>query len=118
MIEQAIGLARQAGIRANVFLMIGNPGDNIKVVDKIIEFARKMHVDGVHLSMATPLLGTKFWDWVEKNGSWLDYDREELLDWPIDDVEDAYPVFETLEFTAEERLEAYRKTRLLLNKKG
>jgi anaerobic magnesium-protoporphyrin IX monomethyl ester cyclase len=117
-VENAVKLTREVGIRANVFLMIGNPGDNIKVVDKIMEFARKMHVDGVHLSMATPLLGTKFWDWVEKNGSWLDYDREELLDWPIDDAEDAYPVFETLEFTAEERLEAYRKTRLLLKNKG
>ena len=117
-VENAVKLTREVGIRTNVFLMIGNPGDNIKVVDKIVEFARKMHVDGVHLSMATPLLGTKFWDWVEQNGSWLDYDREELLDWPIDDVEAAYPVFETPDFTAEERLEAYQKTRLLLNKNG
>ncbi len=117
-IEQAIKLTRELGIRANVFLMIGNPGDNAKVVDKIIDFVEKLHVDGVHLSMATPLLGTKFWDWVEKNGRWLDYDHEELLDWPIDDTDESYPVFETSDFSADERIRAYRKTRNILKEKG
>ena len=117
-IEQAISLTREVGIRANVFLMLGNPGDTIEVVDKIRSFVEKVHVDGVHLSMATPLLGTKFWDWVDKNGQWLDYDREELLDWPVDDVAGAYPVFETPEFTAEKRTEAYWKTRNILRKRG
>jgi len=81
-------------------------------------FVEKVHVDGVHLSMATPFMGTKFWDWVETNGCWLDYDREELLDWPIDDTDGSYPVFETLDFSADERIEAYRRTRNLLKKKG
>jgi anaerobic magnesium-protoporphyrin IX monomethyl ester cyclase len=116
-IEQAIGLARQAGIRANVFLMIGNPGDKIKSADKLIDFVEKVHVDGVHLSMATPIFGTKLWDWVDENGRWLDYDTEELLDWPVDDVVGAYPVFETPDFTAEERTEAYRKARSFLEEK-
>jgi len=117
-IEQAINLTRELGIRANVFLMLGNPGDNCESADKIIDFVEKVHVDGVHLSMATPLLGTKFWDWVDKNGQWLDYDREELLDWPVDDTDMAYPVFETPEFTTEERTKAYWKTRNILRKRG
>jgi anaerobic magnesium-protoporphyrin IX monomethyl ester cyclase len=117
-IEQAIRLTRQAGIRANVFLMIGNPGDTTKSADKIVEFVEKVHVDGVHLSMATPILGTKFWDWAEKNGRWLDRDQEELLDWPVDDTDEAYPVFETPDFSAEERAEAYRKTRNVLESRG
>ena len=79
---------------------------------------KKVHVDGVHLSMATPLLGTKFWDWVEKNGRWLDYDHEELLDWPIDDTDEAYPVFETSDFSVDERIKAYQKTRNFLKEKG
>jgi len=117
-IEQAIKLTRELGIIANIFLMLGNPGDNVKVVDKIRKFVEKVHVDGVHLSMATPLMGTKFWDWIETNGQWLDYDHEELLDWPIDDTDESYPVFETSDFSADERIEAYRKTRNLLKKKG
>jgi len=117
-IERAIRLTRQAGIRANVFLMIGNPGDTAKSADKIVEFVENVHVDGVHLSMATPLMGTKFWDWAEKNGRWLNYDQEELLDWPVDDTDEAYPVFETPEFTVEERTEAYRKTRNILKSRG
>ena len=108
-IEKAIDLTKQAGIRANIFLMIGNPGDNTKSVNKIIDFVERVHVDGVHLSMATPIIGTKFWDWVEENGYWLDYDQEELLDWPVDDVVGASPVFETSNFTAKERMKAYGK---------
>ena len=117
-IEQAISLTRQLGIRANAFLMIGNPGDTKVTADKIIEFVEKVHVDGVHLSMATPLLGTKFWDWVEANGRWLDYDNKELLDWPIDDVDKAYTVFETSDFSADERVRVYRKARNVLKEKG
>lgn len=117
-IEHAIKLTQELDIRANVFLMIGNPGDTAESADKIIGFVDKMHVDGVHLSMATPLMGTQFWDWVEKNGRWLGYDREELLDWPIDDTDEAYPVFETSDFSADERVRAYRKTRNSLREKG
>jgi anaerobic magnesium-protoporphyrin IX monomethyl ester cyclase len=117
-VEKAVKLTRKMGIRTNLFLMLGNPGDTVKVVDEIMKFVEKVHVDGVHLSMATPLLGTEFWYWVEKNGTWLDYDREELLDWPVDDVEGSYPVFETSDFTADERIKAYRKARFLLQDKG
>jgi len=117
-VEKAIRLTREFGIKANAFLMVGNPGDNMEVVEKVKNFIERVKVDGVHLSMATPLPGTKFWDWVEENGRWLAYDQEELLDWPIDDVEDAYPVFETPEFTAEDRVGAYQKIRNLLSEKG
>lgn len=117
-IEEAIKLTREVGIRANIFLMIGNLGDTARTVDKIKKFIENVKVDGVHLSMATPLMGTKFWDWVENNGRWLGYDREELLDWPIDDTDEAYPVFETSDFSANERVRAYRKTRKFLEKRG
>ena len=117
-IEQAIKLTREVGIQANAFLMLGNQGDTAKTADKIIDFVQKVHVDGVHLSMATPLLGTKFWDWVETNGRWLDYDHEELLDWPIDDTDEAYPAFETSDFSADERIKAYRKARNFLKENG
>ncbi len=117
-VEKAIKLARECGIKANVFLMVGNPGDNLGVVKNIKDFIVRVKVEGVHLSMATPLPGTKFWDWVEKDGRWITNDQGELLDWPIDDVEAAYPVFETPEFTAEDRLKAYQKIRNFLGKKG
>jgi hypothetical protein len=67
--------------------------------------------------LATPIPGTDFWSWANKNGQWLGYDNGELLDWPIDDVEGAYPVFETPDFTAKQRREAFRKTRKYLTKK-
>jgi len=117
-ITQAIKLTQQMGIRAKILLMLGNPGDNAKTADRIIDFVQNVHVDGVHLSMATPIFGTKFWDWVEKNGRWLEIDKEELLDWPIDDMDGTYPVFETPDFTTKERTEAYRKVRGYLEENG
>jgi radical SAM superfamily enzyme YgiQ (UPF0313 family) len=116
-VDKTIRLTREAGIKANVFLMVGNPVDTAKVFDKIKKFVERVKVDGVHLSLATPIPGTEFWSWVNKNGHWLGYDREELLDWPIDDVENAYAVFETPSFTAKQRTEAFKKTRKYLEKK-
>jgi radical SAM superfamily enzyme YgiQ (UPF0313 family) len=116
-VHKTIRLTRAAGIKANVFLMVGNPGDTAKVFDKITKFVERVKVDGVHLSLATPIPGTEFWSWVNKNGRWLGHDRIELLDWPIDDIEDAYAVFETLDFTAKQRTEAFRKTRKYLAEK-
>jgi radical SAM superfamily enzyme YgiQ (UPF0313 family) len=118
-VEKAVKLTREVGIKANVFLMVGNPGDTAKVVNKVKHFVERVKVDGVHVSMATPIPSTEFWSWVEQNGRWLEtYDRKELLDWPIDDVEGAYSVFETSDFTAEERVRAYRQIRKLLSRKG
>ena len=115
-VDKAIRMTREAGMRANVFLMIGNPGDSAKVVDNIKKFLGRVKVDGVHLSLATPIPGTEFWRWANQNGHWLAYDQKELLDWPIDDAKDAYPVFETPEFTAEQRKEAFQDTRKYLTK--
>ena len=115
-VDKAIRMTREAGMKANVFLMIGNPGDSVKVVDNLKKFFDRVKVDGVHLSLATPIPGTELWNWVNKNGHWLTHDQKELLDWPIDDVEDAYPVFETPEFTAEQRKEAFQETRKYLAK--
>jgi radical SAM superfamily enzyme YgiQ (UPF0313 family) len=117
-IEQAIRLTREAGIRANAFLMIGNPKDTAKSADKLIDFVKRTKVDGVHLSMATPIFGTPFWDWAQQNGRWLNYDTDELLDWPVDDVAGAYPVFETEGFTAKQRTAAYMKARTYLQENG
>ncbi|MBT8171784.1 B12-binding domain-containing radical SAM protein [Candidatus Bathyarchaeota archaeon] len=113
-IKKTIKITKQVGIKTNLFLMIGNPNDTSKTADKIIAFVKKMQVNGVHLSMATPILGTDFWNWVEKNGYWLNYDKEELLDWPVDDVAGTFPVFETIDFTAKERIQAYNKIRNFL----
>jgi anaerobic magnesium-protoporphyrin IX monomethyl ester cyclase len=116
-VDEALKLTRKAGIKANVFLMVGNPGDNVKIVENIREFVERAKVDGVHLSLATPIPRTAFWSWVGKKGHWLDHDRRELLDWPVDDVEDAYPVFETPDFTAKQRTDAYRKIMKFLARK-
>ncbi len=117
-VESAIAMTRKLKIKANIFLLVGNPGDDTSVEEKVRSFIERVKVDGVHISMATPYPGTELWDWVEENGNWLNYDREELLDWPIDDVEETHPVFETEEFTAKERLRIYRKIRKLLTQRG
>jgi histone acetyltransferase (RNA polymerase elongator complex component) len=117
-VDKTIRLTREAGIKANVFLMVGNPGDTTKVFDKMNKFVERVKVDGVHLGLATPIRGTEFWSWAYKNGDWLGYDREELLDWPVDDVEDAYTVFETPDFTAKQRIEISEKQENISQKRN
>jgi radical SAM superfamily enzyme YgiQ (UPF0313 family) len=117
-IKKAIKITKNAGIHANAFLMIGNPGDKPQTADKIINTIKKVHFDSVHLSMATPIPGTPFWNWVQRNGKWLNFDTEELLDWPVDDIGETYPVFETEDFSAKQRIKAYEKVRAFLIEKN
>jgi len=48
---------------------------------------------------------------------WLDYDQEELRDWPLDDTDGAYRVWNP-DFIANETTEAFWKVRAFLKEKG
>jgi hypothetical protein len=99
--------------------MIGNPGDTIDIVKKIKRFIEEVTVDGVHLSLATPFPGTLLWNWIDKHGRWLiNQEDKKLVNWNLDDSPDAFPIFETKDFTFEERVKAYRNLRIYLRNKN
>ncbi|MBU7017270.1 MAG: radical SAM protein [Theionarchaea archaeon] len=97
-IERAISMTKKIGIEAEGLFMVGNPGDTPETIRKTVEFIGKLDIKG-HFSLATPYPGTDFWRWVVHHGKFLDV--------PYKDFEQT-PVFETLDFSAEERLNMWK----------
>ena len=101
-IERGIKILKDAGIRVGGYFIIGLPGDNLQATEKSVEFAKKNKLDPAHFNMLSPYPKTKMWDWIQENGRMLEDYRlgRHFLGKPI-------PVFETDDFTTEERVKAY-----------
>jgi radical SAM superfamily enzyme YgiQ (UPF0313 family) len=108
-VEKGIRTLKNARIRVGGYFIIGLPGDSIESTKKSVKFAKKTKLDVAHFNMLVPYPKTKMWDWVQKNGRMLvDYRLgRHFLGKPI-------PVFETDDFTKEERIEAYYMANTML----
>ncbi|MBU7031701.1 MAG: radical SAM protein [Theionarchaea archaeon] len=95
-IEKAIKMTKDAGIEVEGLFMIGNPGDTYETIKNSVEFAKNLDIKG-HFSLATPYPGTEFWKWVEVHGRFLPVPYAMF---------EQVPVFETDEFSSEDRLSA------------
>lgn len=69
-VRKAVSWAREAGIRAKGYFMIGLPGDTKATIRQTIEFAIDIDLDDAMFSLTTPFPGTKLWEMAkEKEGS-------------------------------------------------
>jgi anaerobic magnesium-protoporphyrin IX monomethyl ester cyclase len=93
-IKKAVSMSKEAGIEVEGLFMVGNPGDTPNTIRRTVDLVKDLDIKG-HFSLATPYPGTAFWHWVEKHGDFLDV--------PYRDFEQV-PVFETLEFSAQDRV--------------
>ncbi|MBN1595779.1 radical SAM protein [candidate division FCPU426 bacterium] len=100
---QAIRVCRQAGIQVLGMFMIGNPGDTLQTVSASMRFARENDIDLPAFYMALPYPKTRLWEYIERHGRFLNRD---YLSYNHMSPE---PVFETPEFSAEERKKIHRK---------
>lgn len=94
-IKRVVSMTKKAGIEVEGLFMVGNPGDTPETVKETVEFAKKLDIKG-HFSLATPYPGTDFYEWVKAHGTFLDVLYADF---------EQTPVFETPDFSAEERLE-------------
>lgn len=92
---------QQAGIAVLGEFTIGNPGDNVTTVKKSIAFAKK-HKLRVDFNMILPYPKTGIYDYIEKHGRWLKTDFTQFHH-HINE-----PVFETDDFSHEDRIKAYK----------
>jgi len=63
--ELAVSVVKQArkiGIRVNADMIVGMPWETKETLDKTLKLAKKLNADNVHLTMAFPYPGTKFYD--------------------------------------------------------
>lgn len=105
-ITEGIRIFREAGIDVMGQFMIGNPGDTLKTIIESIDFARCSELTGVEFYTVLPYEDTVIRDFVNRKGKWL-------TDKPGYEYHTVDPriLFETPEFTFEERAEAVRLAR-------
>lgn len=69
-IEQAITFTKNCqklGLVIHGDFIMGLPGETKETIRKTIDFAKKLDVETIQVSIAHPLPGTEFYDWAKKN---------------------------------------------------
>jgi radical SAM superfamily enzyme YgiQ (UPF0313 family) len=102
-IQTGIASLRAAGIDVAGQFMIGNPGETISTVEKTLRFAASLGLARSYWGTAVPFPGTELWRYVEAHGRFLVGTDPSLFEHTFPRI-----VFETPEFTAEQRLRAVR----------
>ena len=100
-IERGIKILQSAGIDVIGQFMIGNPGETLETIKQSVKFAKKSGCVKSVFGTAVPFPGTSLWQYVEDNGKFL-------VETDVTRFEEMNPrvIFETPEFSAEERLKA------------
>ena len=99
-ITESIAIFKQAKIEVLGQFVIGSPSDSLTTVKESLQYAKKSSLDFVMFYSVLPFKGTPQWDYVSKHGMFL-FDV-------IHHYHNVKPriVFETPEFSYQERLEA------------
>jgi anaerobic magnesium-protoporphyrin IX monomethyl ester cyclase len=97
----------QAGIAVQAQFMIGNPGDTMQTIRQSLTFARQQPFAQVAFYLALPYPKTELWDYVRDHGRFLRDDYTQFHHFSSE------PVFETPEFPAAQRRQAYQMGRRL-----
>jgi radical SAM superfamily enzyme YgiQ (UPF0313 family) len=92
---------KQAGLPILAEFTIGNPGDNLATIKKSVAFAKK-HELRVDFNMILPYPKTEIYRFVNDYGRWLNTDYTQFHHHVNE------PVFETDDFSREDRIKAYK----------
>lgn len=98
-VRRAFKLARNAGLKLGAFFMIGNLGESEETIKDTLQFAKELNPDTCWFSIATPYPGSQMYEELLKRGV------IRASDWSKCD--NAYPVFGTDTFSAEELIKYY-----------
>jgi len=67
-IENAVKRIKKEGFRLLLYFTFGHPGETKETIKKTIKWARKLNPDFATFGVITPVYGTEFYDYLEKNG--------------------------------------------------
>ena len=93
------------GIETQINFIIGNPGQTWNTFEQDLKCADELNVDQLRFYNMIPYPGTEMFEWAKQNGTFLHQPEDYLNNLNYWGEE---PVFETKEFTREERIKAYR----------
>lgn len=103
-VEDAVNNARKVGIKTTGFFMLGGPWDDMRSMQKTIDFAVKVQPDYAQFSIATPYPGSELFDIVRRDGKLL------VSEWGRYDIYETEVYFEMPgRFTREEVLLMHKK---------
>jgi len=105
-VVEAVDLTNRIGIRNSVNFIIGHPNETYDTAMQTLRFARSLKTNFVNIYNLIPYPGTALYDWVEQNGTFLMPKESYLEEAGSRELE---PVFETKEFTKEERVKVLKK---------
>ncbi len=107
-VRRAVKDARKAGIETiGAHFIIGLSNETPKTAKDTIEFAKELKLDNLGFNHANILPGTRLWDYVQEHGTIL-YDYDDM-DFSKFRQMAGHPIFETPEFTKEERIKAHEE---------
>ena len=105
-LSKAVAYTKKLGIECQIHFIIGAPGATYETFKKDLEFAEEAAPDQVRFFNMVPYPGTEMFEWVKQNGRFLHQPEDYLNNLNYWGEE---PVFETDEFTREERIQAFRE---------
>ncbi len=99
-VRDPVKWTKEAGLQCSVNFILGHQGETLATARESIAFARTLPTDFVNFYNLVPYPGTESFTWVKQNGRFLVPEDEYLQNISYRDNE---PIFETNEFTAQER---------------
>lgn len=111
MVSRAVGLTHQAGIPCSVNFIVGHPTETPQEAAESLSFAASLPASFINFYNDTPYPGTELFEWVKAHARML-YPSY-LSDLSYNSRE---PIYDTPEFTREQRLAVLDKGRDLYEK--
>ncbi len=72
--------AKRARLMVHGDFIIGLPGETKETAEQTLKFIKELKPNILQVAIATPIPGTKFYDWAKENGHLLVDDLEESID--------------------------------------
>lgn len=113
-VTKAIAMTNQVGIKNAVNFIIGHPMETYEDAMDSIKFAKTLKSNFVNFYNLVPYPGTEAYEWAIKNAKFI-YPKESFL--KNISYRDNVPIFETEDFTKEEREQVMKKGFALYERK-
>jgi len=79
-VERALRMTKEAGIHTKGFFILGHPNETRKTLEDTVNFAKKLALDDISVSMLTPYPGSEIYPIAERYGEFeSDWEKMNLL---------------------------------------
>jgi len=113
-VRKAVKYTNQANIRHAVNFIIGHQQETYKDALETLSFAKSLNCDYVNFYNLVPYPGTEVYNWATKHAHFLIPKNQYLKNISYRDIN---PIFETKEFTKDQRIKVMKKGFALYEKK-